>query len=144
FSEPGQMDYVLRLIAERADGEAAVDALVRAITAGLTGPRDPHDALELTRLRLTLTVPALQAAVLQRLFDAQERLAEALRATRPGELGELESVALVGAVSGAMIAAARGALARELPVAEAVDGALGDIAAALRGNSPGPRRRTAR
>lgn len=137
FSEPGQLDRLLRLIGERRDDEPAAAVLVRAIIAALTGPRDPRDELEVLRLRLTLTVPALQAAVLQRLFGAQERIAEALRATRPGELGELESLALVGAVCGAMIAAARGALARDLPVAQAVEEALEGIAASLTATAPG-------
>jgi len=148
FAEPVLLDDLLRLIAGRAPAESAAGVLVRAITESLAGPRDPRDATEVLRLRLTLTVPALQAALLQRLFDAQERVAAALRATRPGELGDMESLALVGAVCGAMIAAARGAFARELPVAEAVEEALAGIAASLAaaapGNSPGRDRPTPR
>ncbi|MEV0645717.1 helix-turn-helix domain-containing protein [Phytomonospora sp. NPDC050363] len=139
FSEPDLLDLAVRRIAEREPGEAPVDVLVRTIAGLLTGPRDPGDELEVLRLRLTMTVPALRSAVLQRLFDAQERFADALRATRPGELGEIEALALIGAVIGAMMAAARGALVRDLPLPEAVDTALAGIAASLR-QQPRPER----
>jgi len=51
------------------------------------------------------TVPSLRPARLERIFDTQEQLADALRAAFPGELDNVEAVAMVGGVIGAGLAA---------------------------------------
>ncbi|WP_281284743.1 hypothetical protein [Nonomuraea mesophila] len=80
----------------------------------------PDDPLVAVRARLIATVPALRAVALRRLFDIQGQWAQALAAAFPDELDDLEANAVVGSVTGAVIAAAmanlrRGEAARPMP-----------------------------
>jgi AcrR family transcriptional regulator len=100
-------------LAERQPDESPTATLVRAIrqmvAASRGGPRDLTSELEQTRLRLITSVPALQATTLHRVFTAQQQLAEALQRAYPGDIDALDAVALVGAVTGAILAAGHAA-----------------------------------
>ncbi len=58
------------------------------------------------RVKLLASEPALQAALMRRLFTAQSEFATAIRQALPGQLDEIEAAALVGALVGAIAAAA--------------------------------------
>ncbi|MCR3750455.1 TetR/AcrR family transcriptional regulator [Lentzea californiensis] len=104
----------LNVIAERQSGETALDVLRRAMFRMLAeageGLRDPAGELERIRLDLITSVPALRATMLQRAFDAQQQLATALRQTYADDIDDVDAAAIVGAVTGAVLAAGRTAL----------------------------------
>jgi AcrR family transcriptional regulator len=118
----------LEVIAERRTGETALEGLGRAMRRMLaeagTGTRDPAGELEKIRLQLITSVPALQATMLQRAFDAQQRLAVALRQAYADQLDELDAAAVVGAVTGAVFAAGRTAVHTGQPLDAAMRRAI--------------------
>jgi AcrR family transcriptional regulator len=102
-------------IATRAPADRIPDVLLRAIgqvlaseafTADLGGRSGP------VRLALISSAPALQAAALRRLLQAQEQLADALRQAYPEELDQGSAAAVVGALVGAAVAAVVASLRR--------------------------------
>ncbi|MDG9678325.1 TetR family transcriptional regulator [Micromonospora sp. DH14] len=121
----------LNVIAERHSGETALDVLRRAmhqmLTEAGTGLRDPAGELERIRLDLITSVPALRATMLQRAFDAQQQLAAALRQTYTDELDDIGAAAIVGAVTGAVLAAGQTALRTSQPLGTTMRRAI-DIA----------------
>lgn len=124
----GLLDTGLATIANRAAGATVGEVLVGAMRAMLEemagGPRDPAGALEATKIRLLMSVPALRAATLQRLFEVEDRLATALHAAFPDRLDEVRAAALVGGLCGAMFAGGRAAMRDGRPFQDAVDLAL--------------------
>lgn len=115
-------------LAEHQSDEPPAIALVRAIrqmvaTSG-SGPHDLTSELEKTRLRLITSVPALQATTLHRVFTAQQQLAEALQRAYPGDIDALDAAALVGAVTGAILAASHAATASCRPLITAIERVL--------------------
>lgn len=100
-------DIGLRVIAERASGEAVTDLPARAAEAMIadTWSTDLSSVLAGLRASLVTSSPALQARLLQRLLGAQAELAEALRQAYLQELDQVDAAALVGAVTGAIGAA---------------------------------------
>ena len=58
------------------------------------------------RARLVVTTPAVQARVLHTMFTAQTRIAAALRRAYPDTLDEITAASVVGALTGAISAAA--------------------------------------
>jgi AcrR family transcriptional regulator len=128
-------EHILRagldVIAERHSGDTALDVLRRAMLRMLaeagTGLRDPAGDLETIRLDLITSVPALRATMLQRAFDAQQQLAAALRHTCADELDDIDAAAIVGGVTGAVLAAGQAALRTGQPLGAAMRRAI-DIA----------------
>jgi AcrR family transcriptional regulator len=101
---------------------AAMDRILDGVVATT---RDPAGELEQIRIRLMATVPSLRPALLERVFDTQEQLADALRAAFPGELDNVEAAAMVGGVIGAGLAAGLVAVRDGTPLAgEAVRRAI--------------------
>ncbi|UJW29419.1 TetR/AcrR family transcriptional regulator [Saccharothrix sp. AJ9571] len=121
----------LNVIAERQSGETALGVLRRAMFRMLaeagTGLRDPASELERIRLDLITSVPALRATMLQRAFDAQQQLATTLRQTCTDELDDIDAAAIVGAVTGAVLAAGQTALRTGQSLSTAMQRAI-DIA----------------
>ncbi|WP_165977216.1 TetR family transcriptional regulator [Nonomuraea diastatica] len=121
--QPDQVEAVNELLAGRRPGESVREVLTRVVeqfTAAGAWSIDPDDPLVAVRARLIATVPALRAVALRRLFDIQGQWAESLAAAFPGELDDLEAHAVIGSVTGAVIAAAmanlrRGEAARPMP-----------------------------
>lgn len=123
----------LRAVAGRGPDESSIDVLVRAVVSMLDEPHfEPNGERERQRIELVMGVPSLRGTMLQRMFDVQHRLAEALREGDPDGLGELEAVALVGAIMGAATAAVQTALEAGLPLDETLKQAVGYLANHLR------------
>ncbi|WP_214411769.1 TetR family transcriptional regulator [Sphaerisporangium fuscum] len=105
FDTPSRVGRVLAVIADRRPGEPVVDLLGRVADSVLAfDAEDVQLAMELApaRLRLIMSVPALQARALHQLFDVQRRVAEALRDAYAGELDPVEAAAALGAFVGAV------------------------------------------
>jgi AcrR family transcriptional regulator len=100
-------DPVAPVAAVLADAveEMIADAWSGDLASGLGG----------LRARLAAEHPAVQARLLHLAFAAQTRLAEALHRAYPERIDEVEAAALVGAVTGAVGAAAVTALRRGDP-----------------------------
>lgn len=96
------LDRALRVIAERGQGERAVDLLSRVITSGFAALAvDDRLTREIAPINhLIMTVPSLKARGLLLLFDSQRELAEALHRACSDELSLTEASAAVGAVIG--------------------------------------------
>ncbi|AUI60134.1 TetR/AcrR family transcriptional regulator [Amycolatopsis sp. BJA-103] len=130
-------EHILRagldVLAAREPGETAAGLLRRAMHRMLaeagTGIRDPAAEPERIRLDLITSVPSLRATMLQRAFDAQQRLSAALRRACDGELDEIDAAAIVGAVTGAVFAAGQTAVREGIPLDDAMRRAI-DLATA--------------
>ncbi|MFI6733465.1 TetR/AcrR family transcriptional regulator [Nonomuraea sp. NPDC050451] len=121
-----RVDGAVRIIGERAAGEALPDVLARVMEHMISHVSDSDLATGLAdvRVRLALTVPELQAWLMRRLLVAQERIVEALCRAYPEERDVVAVAARVGAVMGAVTSAAAYALRRGDSAAE--------VAAAMR------------
>lgn len=101
------LDAGLEAIATASEREAPVQTLVRAVRAMIDttagGLRDPSTERESRRIRLVMTVPQLQARMVQNAFGVVERLTEALREVHPED--ETDYTVVLGAIFGAAFAA---------------------------------------
>uniref|UniRef100_UPI003F4956D7 acyl-CoA-like ligand-binding transcription factor n=1 Tax=Nonomuraea bangladeshensis TaxID=404385 RepID=UPI003F4956D7 len=109
-----RVDLALQAIAERRAEERLPEVLVRATDQMIanTWDSDLPSGLATLRARLTASVPALQARLLQRYLTAQAELAQALQRAFPDRLDPITASALVGAMVGAVSASALTALHR--------------------------------
>lgn len=109
-----RVDLALQVIAERRAEERLPEVLVRAMDQMIVNAwdRDLSSGLAAIRARLAASVPALQARLLQRYLTAQTELAQELQRAFPGKLDIIAAAALVGAMVGAVSAAALTALQR--------------------------------
>lgn len=105
-------DIGLRVLAQRRPGEDAAEVLTRAVEEMIanTWRTDLPSGLAGLRARLLVSSPAVQARLLQRLLAVQAELADALQRAYPEELDRVDAAALVGAVTGAVGAAALASL----------------------------------
>ncbi|GII94310.1 TetR/AcrR family transcriptional regulator [Sinosporangium siamense] len=112
-----RVDLALQVVAERGAGEGHADVLARAMEHMIADSwdRDLSSGLAALRVRLAGSAPALQTRLLQRYVTAQTELARALHEAYPGELDPVTAAALVGAMVGAVSAAAVAALHRGDP-----------------------------
>ncbi|MFI7612119.1 TetR/AcrR family transcriptional regulator [Nonomuraea terrae] len=103
-----RVDLGADVIAGRGPGESAADVLGRAIEEMIVNTWNTDLASGLAGLRagLLTSSPAAQARLLQRFLAAHADLTEALLRAYPDELDPIEAAALVGAVVGAVGAAA--------------------------------------
>lgn len=136
---PELLDLGLRAIADADPDEHPMDTLGAAVTAMLRGTRgglrDARGDLEPIRIRLILSVPAVQATVLSRLYDVQRALATAVEeayADSPWTLGDLDPAAAVGAVLGAALAAGAAAVREGEPFEDAMAYAVEAVTSAFR------------
>ncbi|MGI5501566.1 TetR/AcrR family transcriptional regulator [Lentzea sp. CA-135723] len=90
--------------------ESLAAAAARMIADTAAG--DLPSGLAALRAQLVVTTPAVQARVLHVTFQAQTRISAALLAAHPGEFDEVTASAAVGALVGAISAAAVTSLAR--------------------------------
>lgn len=122
-----RIDLGLRTIAERRPEEPMVELLARVMTRMIdnTADGDLTSGLAAVRARLVTSAPALLARMLHRLFSAQTELAGGLHRAYPETLDEVAAAAVIGALTGAVNAAALASQARG-------DGAEGVRAAMLR------------
>ncbi|MGA5761311.1 TetR/AcrR family transcriptional regulator [Nonomuraea bangladeshensis] len=109
-----RVDLALQAIVERGAEERLPEVLVRATDQMIadTWDSDLPSGLATLRARLTASVPALQARLLQRYLTAQAELAQALQRAFPDRLDPITASALVGAMVGAVSASALTALHR--------------------------------
>lgn len=94
------------IIDARAPDDRPVDLLIRALTTIFDRTQDfvrTFSRAAPLRVRLIMTVPALQGVALRRLFSVQQRLARRLQAAYPDELDTVAAAALVGALVGAVM-----------------------------------------
>lgn len=104
----------VRAIAERPPGTSPRDALAAAAEQMITNVSegDLPAGLAALRARLVVSAPSVQARVLHTTFTAQTRIAAALHAAYPDVLDEVTAAAVVGALMGAISAAAVTSLQR--------------------------------
>ncbi|MFC4111025.1 TetR/AcrR family transcriptional regulator [Nonomuraea zeae] len=109
-----RVDLALAAIAERPAGEQLSEVLVRATDQMIVNAwdRDLSSGLAALRARLAASEPALQARLMQRYLAVQAELARALQLAYPDRLDPTTASALVGAMVGAVSAAALTALQR--------------------------------
>ena len=104
----GRIDAAVGIIEQPRPGESMVDVLIRALEHMLAAAvRDElAGGLASARLRLLMSVPAVQAATLRRYFVAETQLAEALHRSYPDILDPPAAAAVIGSLMGAVLAAA--------------------------------------
>lgn len=103
-----RVDLAVRAIEERRRGAPMHEVLAEAATSMIanTAAGDLPNGLAALRARLVVTTPAVQARVLHTTFTAQARIAEALREAYPDALDKIAAASVVGALMGAISAAA--------------------------------------
>lgn len=125
---------VARFEARGAD-EDPVDALAGAFMAMIDSTvgtsRDPDTELEMVRIRLVLTTTQLRAEFLDRSLATLKTIADAMKAAWP-ELDEMTVDSMVGAVSGAALAAGSRHARSGTPPREALACSVHLVADALR------------
>lgn len=115
FADPWvRVDLGLSVIADRQPGDPMAEVLTRAMEQMIanTWSGDLASGMAPLRARLVLAEPALLARMLHLLFEAQTHLAAALRRAYPAELDDIDAAAIVGALMGAVNAAAMASLRR--------------------------------
>ena len=137
-----RIDRAVSIIEQGRAGEDVADVLIRAMEHMLADAvRDElAGGLALARLPLLMSVPAVQAATLRRYFLAEKRLAEALRRAYPDTFDPPAAAAVIGALMGAVLAAALVSLEHkgttgqvQAAVRHAMDIAIGGLRTAGRG-----------
>lgn len=103
-----RLDLALRVIEEREPDAPLRDVLARSLTAMIddTAARDLPSGMAALRARLIANSPAVRARILHAVFTAQARIAEALHEAYPDVLDRTTAPSIVGAVVGAVSAAA--------------------------------------
>ncbi len=103
-----RMDIGLKAVADRSPSESMPDVLARAMQHMIANSfaGDLTTGLAAVRVRLVLSKPSLLARQFHLLFAALSELADALRRAYPDELDPISAAALVGALIGAVNAAA--------------------------------------
>ncbi|GGO81897.1 TetR/AcrR family transcriptional regulator [Nonomuraea cavernae] len=132
----GSLAERLALVATRRPDETPSELLLRMVRASVTWTVDDQDFRPedvRLRMRLIMTVPALQARALHLLFDSQLRLTRALHEAYPGQLGLMEAAAAVGAVVGATKLAAVVSLNHDGSTERAAEAALEAAEITVRG-----------
>ncbi|PZG14091.1 TetR/AcrR family transcriptional regulator [Nonomuraea aridisoli] len=129
-----RVDLGIDVIAGRGPGESPADVLGRAIEEMIVNTWNTDLAGGLAGLRagLLTSTPAVQARLLQRFLAAHADLTEALLRAYPDELDAIEAATLVGAVVGAVGAAALTSLRRGDPPEQVRDAMSRATALAVR------------
>ncbi|AXB44487.1 TetR/AcrR family transcriptional regulator [Amycolatopsis albispora] len=109
-----RIELAVEVIERRRPGAPLREVLAEAVTSMIanTAGGDLPNGLAALRAQLVVTTPAVQARVLHALFTAQTRIAAALRRAYPEQLNEVTAASVVGAVTGAVSAAAVASLGR--------------------------------
>ncbi|RSM80204.1 TetR/AcrR family transcriptional regulator [Amycolatopsis sp. WAC 01375] len=110
-------DLAVRAIEGRRPGAPMREVLTEATKNMIahTAAGDLPNGLAALRARLVVTTPAVQARVLHTMFTAQTRIAAALHKAYPDKLTEITAAGVVGALMGAISAAAVTSLQRGEP-----------------------------
>ncbi|MFC0005147.1 TetR/AcrR family transcriptional regulator [Micromonospora siamensis] len=101
-----RLALAFQVIDDRGPDDEPVELLVRAIGRVFDqAERFGHEFLRAApvRLRLVLSVPAVQGMALQRLLSAQQRLAAHLHEAFPDRLDRIQAAAMVGSLIGAVM-----------------------------------------
>jgi len=102
-----RVDIALAAIDARGPADRPADVLQRAIRVIFESDAGTElSRMAPLRMRLVVGAPALQGHALHRLFTAQRRMAEHLRAAFPDELDLVSAAAIVGSFVGALVGAA--------------------------------------
>ncbi len=109
-----RIDLALQAVAERGAGERFPGVLARAMEQMIANSWDSDltSGLAALRVRLAESAPVLRARLLQGYVTVQTELARALHQAYPDELDPVAAAALVGAMVGAVSAAALASLRR--------------------------------
>ncbi|MBV2363435.1 TetR/AcrR family transcriptional regulator [Streptomonospora nanhaiensis] len=104
-----RLDLALRVIEGRGPHDTVADVCRRIAEETFALAPGGFDLLGLTgdRMELVLSTPALQAAAMRAVGQAEARMARALARAFPGELDAVSAGAAVGALVGAVMGAAR-------------------------------------
>ncbi|WP_232663865.1 TetR/AcrR family transcriptional regulator [Pseudonocardia sp. TRM90224] len=113
----GRLDRGVDVIAGRDPASTPAEVLAETIDVMITDAwaGDLHTGLAALRARLVIDTPAVQAHLLQNGFAAQTRIATALHEAYRDRIDEVTAAAIVGALMGAVAAAAVTALRRGDP-----------------------------
>ncbi|MFB9658613.1 TetR/AcrR family transcriptional regulator [Glycomyces mayteni] len=105
---PARIELALRVIGERAPEAPMREVLAAAVHAMIadTASADLPNGMAAMRARLMVESPTVQARILRSVFTGQARIAEAMRAAYPEALDRTSAAGVVGAVVGAVCAAA--------------------------------------
>ncbi|SDM47074.1 TetR/AcrR family transcriptional regulator [Allokutzneria albata] len=103
-----RIDLGVRALAETRPGASVGEALAEAAERMIANSweNDLPSGLAAVRANLIATVPALQTGLMQRMVAGQTEMAEALHRAYADELDRVDAIALVGALLGAINAAA--------------------------------------
>jgi AcrR family transcriptional regulator len=103
-----RIDLAVLAIDQRSPDASVRATLTEAISRMIanTATGDLPNGLAALRATLVVTTPSVQARVLHTMFTAQSRIAEALHRAYPDRLDEITAATVVGAVMGAVSAAA--------------------------------------
>ncbi|WP_433272822.1 TetR/AcrR family transcriptional regulator [Actinosynnema sp. CS-041913] len=102
-----RIDLAVQAIEGRRPGAPIREVLAEATTCMIANTAgELPNGLAALRARLVVTTPAVQARVLHTMFVAQTRIAAALRKAYPDLLDEVTAAGVVGALTGAISAAA--------------------------------------
>lgn len=112
-----RIDLGVQAIEKRRSDAPMREVLAEAtnIMIANTASGDLPNGVAMLRARLVVTTPAVQARVLQTIFTAQARIAAALHDAYPETLDETTAASVVGAMTGAISAAAVTSLQLEEP-----------------------------
>ncbi|MDQ0365441.1 TetR/AcrR family transcriptional regulator [Catenuloplanes indicus] len=112
-----RVDLAVQAVEARAPGTPIREVLAEAARAMIadTASADLPSGLAALRAHLVITTPAVQARALHTAFAAQARIAEALHRAYPQEIDEVAAATVVGALMGAVGAAAVTSLQRGEP-----------------------------
>ncbi|GAA1680524.1 hypothetical protein GCM10009830_29460 [Glycomyces endophyticus] len=118
-----RLDLALRVIEDRAPGAPLREVLAASLAAMIddTAARDLPSGMAALRARLIAESPAVQARVLHTAFAGQARIADALVDAYPDVLDRTSAAAVLGALVGAVSAAAIASLSAGDGQAETAD-----------------------
>ncbi|WP_216216152.1 TetR/AcrR family transcriptional regulator [Amycolatopsis aidingensis] len=132
-----RIEVLRERIVARGGRERPADLLARIVEELLTTLTstggEPSFEVSLEQARLIMAVPELRARSLQLLVDAQQRLADALRAAYPDRYDPITAAATIGALVGAMHAALTASLARNESLEQAILASRRAVEVALAG-----------
>jgi AcrR family transcriptional regulator len=136
FDATERMERTRALVAASGAEESIPDLLMRIVRTSLfwAAEDENYDLRDApVRMRLMLSVPALQARALHLLFESQLQLAESLESAYRGRIDAVEATAAVGALTGAAKLAVIASIQRGESMEQAGEAALRATELTLRG-----------
>lgn len=112
-----RLQVALDVIAARGSADRPVDVLIRAVEQAISSDFEQFSRLGQVRIKLIRETPELLGPTMSRVTAAARQMSEALHAAFPDETDGLLMTTIVGALIGALLAAATKLLTETEPVA---------------------------